>query len=776
MEGVKQGIAGSAEKTAKRKVSVKKTAVTVIKQLAVCLSAFVLSGVEVSELSFPFGAAFSGGCPPEYLLSSCIGSALGSLVFCEAMPALKYAGAVCVLFVFRMGFEKFIPKRRRTVFYPLIALVSLLLCGTVTAVATAEGEVSSFLLVLCEAVITGAVACFVNRVSEIIPSSFSAVTSSPADTVSVMLVSALFLLALNRFTVFGFSFAHLIAGVFIMTLALLGRESAGAVAGILCGLAFGINEDMYFIAFPLAGLICGVTAPYGKFAVAAGYTVCSSLALILRGSADTALVKIIEIMLSAAAFAAVPKKVTDKLMVFFKPFSRDWFDSESRRLLGFRVKKSAKGINDIAFSVDAVCSLLSRSTLPEPDYMTNEVRDGLCSGCSKLRFCWDGSAKITEKAFSDALATVLSGKTLTPDILPERLRICCSDKDGLCGAFNKAMCCYRARLVAKNESLSVKKAAAAQLKCASRLLQNAAETVSDGGTGDPRLTALLGDVLEEEGFVCSFVSVSLDKFGRVSADVFCKKVPRLNSYSALLDKISQRLGVDFAPPVADEYKEEGTVLSFFEKTKYSVRAFKAQRKCDGETLCGDSCETFRDGAGSFCCVLSDGMGTGSRAALDSVMTSSLMSRLLKSGFNEDIAFDAVNSALMVNSADETMATLDILRIDLNTGKAEFMKAGSSFSVVCRSGRTAVVERSSLPLGIIGETRFERSETQLSSGDRVIMISDGASYLPFEFFKKALHDKKDADEKELARYILEKAVESTPGGRCDDITVCAVTLK
>ena len=69
-----------------------------------------------------------------------------------------------------------------------------------------------------------------------------------------------------------------------------------------------------------------------------------------------------------------------------------------------------------------------------------------------------------------------------------------------------------------------------------------------------------------------------------------------------------------------------------------------------------------------------------------------------------------------------------------------------------------------------------SSVRLSSGDRVIMISDGASYLPFEFFKKALHDKKDADEKELARYILEKAVESTPGGRCDDITVCAVTLR
>ena len=271
------------------------------------------------------------------------------------------------------------------------------------------------------------------------------------------------------------------------------------------------------------------------------------------------------------------------------------------------------------------------------------------------------------------------------------------------------------------------------------------------------------------------MSVSLDKFGRASADAFCTKIPRLRSYAALLEKLSQRLGVDFAPPVADEYKEDGTVLSFYEKTKLNAHACKVQRKSDGETLCGDSCELFRDSKGNFCCVLSDGMGKGSRAALDSVMTSSLMARLLKSGFNEDTAFDAVNAALMVNSADETMATLDILRIDLNTGRAEFMKAGGSFSVVRRSGRTAIVERSSLPLGIIGDARFERNETDLSAGDAVIIMSDGASYLPYDFFKNVFHEKKNSDEKELASYILEKAVNASPGGRCDDITVCVVML-
>lgn len=771
MEGVKQKVHKTGGKT---KSSVPAVLKTVLGHLAAAAAAFALSGVNVSDTSFPFGASFAGGCPSEYLLSASIGSAVGSLVFCDAMSALKYAGAVCVIFVFRVGLERYAAAGKRLLIYPLISFVSVLLCGAVTAVAS-SGELSSFLMTLCEAVITGTVSLFVRRAYETLPSSFSAVTLSPADTVSVMAVSVLFLLALDKFVIFGFSVSHFFAGVLIMTLSFLGKESAGAVAGILCGLAFGVREDMYFIAYPLAGIICGICSPYGRLACATGFTVCSTLALILRGSADTVVIKLLEMILSAAVFAALPKKLTEKLMVYFKPLSRDWYDGESRRLLGFRVKKSAKGIKDIAQSVDAVCSLLSKAELPECDYIPDEVRSTLCSGCSKYGFCWTGSQKITQKAFGDVLSIVSSGKDITPEALPERLRVCCSDKDGLCAAFNREMCCYRARLVAKNESLSVKKAASKQLDCAARLLEDAAEGVTDSGT-DRRLTALMGDILEEEGFVFSFISVELDRFGRASADVFCRKIPKMRSYTALLEKLSERLGIDFAPPVADEYKADGTVLSFFEKTKLNVRVCKAQRKCDGETFCGDSCENFRDNRGNFCCVLSDGMGTGARAALDSVMTSSLMTRLMKAGFNEELAFDAVNAALMVNSAAETIATLDILRLDLNSGRAEFMKAGGSFSVVRRAGRTAIVERSSLPLGIIGNTKFERSETELSAGDAVIMISDGAAYLPYEFFKNVFREKKHLNEKELAAHILEKAVTASPGGRCDDITVCVVFIE
>ena len=60
-------------------------------------------------------------------------------------------------------------------------------------------------------------------------------------------------------------------------------------------------------------------------------------------------------------------------------------------------------------------------------------------------------------------------------------------------------------------------------------------------------------------------------------------------------------------------------------------------------------------------ILSDGMGTGPRAALDSAMASGLMARLVKAGFGFQSALRLVNSSLLLKSRDESLATLDIVK-------------------------------------------------------------------------------------------------------------------
>jgi stage II sporulation protein E len=101
------------------------------------------------------------------------------------------------------------------------------------------------------------------------------------------------------------------------------------------------------------------------------------------------------------------------------------------------------------------------------------------------------------------------------------------------------------------------------------------------------------------------------------------------------------------------------------------------------------------------------MGHGSGAAIDSAMATSLISRLITAGVSFDAALKMVNSAMLVKSGEESLATVDIVAVDLYTGKTEFYKAGAAPTYVHKSGRSGSVESTSLPAGILSSIRLKK---------------------------------------------------------------------
>ena len=109
-----------------------------------------------------------------------------------------------------------------------------------------------------------------------------------------------------------------------------------------------------------------------------------------------------------------------------------------------------------------------------------------------------------------------------------------------------------------------------------------------------------------------------------------------------------------------------------------------QKNAGDNRISGDCYEYFADPRGFAHIILSDGMGSGGRAAVDSIMTCNFVLKLIKAGFGFDAALKFINSALLVKAGDESLATLDIGCIDLYTGTAEFLKAGGAASFLCRA--------------------------------------------------------------------------------------------
>ena len=193
-------------------------------------------------------------------------------------------------------------------------------------------------------------------------------------------------------------------------------------------------------------------------------------------------------------------------------------------------------------------------------------------------------------------------------------------------------------------------------------------------------------------------------------------------------------------------------------------------------LCGDTIKLLNDSKGRQILVLSDGMGTGGRAALDGAMASGLLSKLVSAGFGFDSSLKVVNSALLVKSNEESLATLDIASVDLFTGRCEFYKAGAAVSYIIKSSSVQKVELSSMPAGILKGIDFAKRTAVLSPGDTVVLMSDGVCSDGNDWLDYYFEFSEKMTPQQTAEAIVSNALKRLDGARADDMSVIVARLE
>ena len=162
------------------------------------------------------------------------------------------------------------------------------------------------------------------------------------------------------------------------------------------------------------------------------------------------------------------------------------------------------------------------------------------------------------------------------------------------------------------------------------------------------------------------------------------------------------------------------------------------------------------------------MGTGVRAALDSAMARGLTGTLLKKGISPTGAIRLVNSALMVKSPEESMSSLDIMQVDMFSGKTEFYKAGAASSFVRHKGRVQEIKKAALPLGILHNIEFASMKGCVSRGDIAVMISDGVAECGEKAIREIIRKNSSAPSERIAEILTDTAMKRNADKR-DDLT-------
>ncbi|MCL2755228.1 MAG: SpoIIE family protein phosphatase, partial [Oscillospiraceae bacterium] len=263
------------------------------------------------------------------------------------------------------------------------------------------------------------------------------------------------------------------------------------------------------------------------------------------------------------------------------------------------------------------------------------------------------------------------------------------------------------------------------------LMLDMSEEFADTHTYYDRVPAgKAAQILAQNGITHARVAASVNRSGRdggegtrVVIEAYGKGTLTCSA-EQLVDEISAALQKQFDCPdiIADSGKFR---LSMHESARYSVECGFYQLSKSGQRSCGDYYDSFVDGKGYAYVILSDGMGSGSRARIDSAFACGMLTKLLRAGISLSSAIEVINNALLVKSSDESFATLDICKIDLFTGQTKLYKAGAAPSYIRCNQKVIKTKATGLPIGIGHKPVYESQSFTIGNSDMVIMASDGA---------------------------------------------------
>ncbi len=742
---------------------------------------YFLCGVLVSRGAVfgdyvPFGAAFAAAVPYENALSASVGSLLGYILLMKG-ASFRCAASVVTVFALRWLFSDLPKISESRLFSPLIAACPMLCSGAVIIFATGRSRAELVMCVL-EAMLAGMGAYFLRETLTLAAGSHGITTLDQQQIACIIMTGCIFLLSANSLSIGGISIGRIFAVTAILFCAYYGSVAGGCIGGTAAGVVFGISrEELSFLSlsYSFGGLMAGLFAYTGRIGASLAFLLCSVMMSLRNGVTTQTAAVFYETVIASLIFLFIPKEWGERIAFFVSPHSRDSESEDMRRGVIMRLDLASKAVRSINEAVRSVADRLG-------DYYSNEsfgifkrsIEEN-CTRCGMRAFCEKDGREEQERRLS-SLEPILDSAGEVEDVDIRRIfnKKCCKSGE-LAQSVNENYDSYKSYLAAKARAAQIRGVVAGQFSGLSEILDSLKQEFEKYECYDTAAAEKICAALRMNGFAPIECSVRCDTFGRLTVELVLsddnrKLLKRRDLTSEISRLCGRRLCSPQISPVGNRIR-----VSFAERPRLDVQIGSAQHVCSDGRLCGDSFNYFNDGQGRFIVIISDGMGTGGRAAVDGSMAVSIISRLVKSGLGFDASLGAANSALMVKSDDESLATADILCIDLFSGLTEIMKAGAPVTFFRKSGKIIRVEPTSLPAGILTDISLTHDELELSDGDLAVMVSDGAVALSDEWIGAMMRDFEGSDIQELVNDIIDEAMIGSKIGRDDDITVVGMRI-
>lgn len=180
-------------------------------------------------------------------------------------------------------------------------------------------------------------------------------------------------------------------------------------------------------------------------------------------------------------------------------------------------------------------------------------------------------------------------------------------------------------------------------------------------------------------------------------------------------------------------------------------------------------------------AISDGMGSGEKAAAESQLTVNMLYDFMRAGFDVELALNAMNSMLLIKSAEEIFSTVDLAIVDLERSRMRFYKIGAAMAFIKRNDAVTTIKQAAPPMGIIERIQVENMDLKVMKGDMLIMVSDGVTEADREdleglWLENAIRQIKSKNPQTVADLITKEASDRYDTRERDDMTVVVVAVR
>ena len=433
-----------------------------------------------------------------------------------------------------------------------------------------------------------------------------------------------------------------------------------------------------------------------------------------------------------------------------------------------RFNELSEAFTDLSKVFYTLSDRTTRPKLIDTGEICDSVCDHYCPRCFFKAQCWEREYSATSNVFSKISKTLCEKGYVDLSAVEGYMKERCRHMERMLDRINDRHAMLLESMIKQNKT----EIFAMDYESMGHLLSAAVKTNCEEFLPRDAIRKKLAEAMKYMKFPAKSICVYGKRRLTVVAngiDMTSMKMPA-NEIKQCFENICE---IPMGQPTFEVEGDYVTMIIESEK-KIGIEYAASSATKENEKLCGDLVCMFGNDNGYFYSLISDGMGSGREAALTSRLCGVFLKKMLMAGNGKPVALEMLNNFIRSKNT-ECFSTVDLLEIDLMTGKASFVKSGAIASFVMRGDKIFRISSNTMPIGITKEINAEEVKFDLAVGDVIVMVSDGVGQSTEDTVRMSnlLTYSWEDDLQKMADKIMADAKEK--GGRSDDISVGVIKI-